>query len=347
MVNLFLTGQARRALSVQRVVAAILALMCSCMNVAWAKADEPLQVVASFSILGIWLSESGEGVNVSVIVDAESDAHTFEPRPSDTKALAAAQLLFMNGLDFEAWIPRLVQSAGYAGPQVVVSKGIQAIRYQDDAHGHGDSDGHDHDHHHSHDHDHDHGHDQEHTGHAEHHHHGEYDPHAWQSLSHAAVYVKNIRDALIQHRPASAELFNSNAAAYLHELDQLDIELKAGFSALPAKQRKVISSHDAFAYLGAQYGIEFISLLGVSNQAEPSAHDIAKVINQAKAESITAIFVENVVSPKLVEQVARETGAKVGGVLYSDALAKAPHEADSYLGMMRWNGTKILNAVSP
>jgi len=318
---------------VKRTIVAISALALT-SSVAWATSDKPLQVVASFSILGDMVQQvGGEAVQVSAIVGAEGDAHSFEPRPSDTKALASAELVVMNGLEFEAWMPRLAQSAGYTGPQVIVSQGITPIAYQDQAHG---SDHHG-DHHDDHDHDHDH------HGHQ----HGEFDPHAWQSLSNAVVYVNNIRDALIQARPAAAEQFHANAEAYLAQLRDLDQQLQAAFAALPAERRKVITSHDAFAYLGAEYNIEFIPLLGVSNLAEPSAQEIAGLIDRARTEGISAIFVENVVSPRLVEQVARETGAALGGVLYSDALAKSPHDADTYLGLIKWNTTKLLQALAP
>ncbi|MCQ9617483.1 zinc ABC transporter substrate-binding protein [Paenalcaligenes niemegkensis] len=323
-----------------RLMIAAIALVGAMLSpLASANEQSPLEVVASFTILGDMVKQvGGDAVNVSVIVGPESDAHTFEPRPSDAKAVGQAKLLIVNGLDFEAWVPRLMQSAGYDGKQVVASTGISAIRYQADSHGQQENK-HDHDHDHSHDHSHDHEQGQ--------HQHGDYDPHAWQSLSRAIVYVENIRDGLIEAQPRSEALFRANAEAYIQEMQALDTQLKAAFQALPAEHRKVISSHDAFAYLAADYGVEFISLLGVSNQAEPSAKDIASVISRARTEGISAIFVENVVSPKLVEQVARETGAKVGGVLYSDALAKALHDADSYLGMIRWNSSKLLEALAP
>lgn len=306
----------RRCLMQCGLVFACVLLMCP---VVWAKEQAPLEVVASFSILGDMVKQvGGETVNVDVIVGPESDAHAFEPRPSDAKVLATAELLFLNGLEFEAWLPRLVQAAGYEGKQVILSEGVTPIQYQE----HG-QDAHDE------------------------HHHGDNDPHAWQSLDNAVIYVENIRDALISARPEASALINANAARYLSTIHELSAQFKAAFTHLPAERRKVISSHDAFAYLAAEYGIEFITLLGVANQAEPSAKDIAAVIDRAKAEKISAVFVENVVSPKLVQQVARETGAKVGGVLYSDALARPPHEADSYLGMMRWNAQQLLEALKP
>src|SRR5699024_6241415 len=161
------------------------------------------------------------------------------------------------------------------------------------------------------------------------------------------LYIDTIRDGLTQARPESAELFKQNAQRYQTELKALDDAFQDRLRNVPTAQRKVITSHDAFAYLGKDYEIEFIGLVGVSNQAEPSAKEIATIVNQAKEQNIGAIFVENVVSAKLVEQVARETNAKVGGVLYSHALAKPPHEADSYVGMMRWNFNHLADALAP
>lgn len=317
---------------------------------------EPLRVVSSFSILNDMVREiGGDKVMASAIVPANGDAHSFEPRPSDAKTLASAQLLVINGLDFEAWLPRLQQSAGYRGPQVVATQGIDALAFEgghDHAHesGQDHDDGHDHDHDHDHDHGHDHGH-----GHGKEqaaepphaHSHGSQDPHAWQSLSLAQTYISNIAQGLSQADPANADYYQRRAQDYAQRAQQLDQSIKSRLQAIPAEQRKVITSHDAFAYLGKEYGITFISLVGVSSQAEPSAREIAQVIEQARRENIHAIFVENTVSPRLVEQVARETGAKVGGTLYSDALGKPGSGADSYLGMMKWNTDKLIEALTP
>lgn len=311
---------------------------------------EPLRVVSSFSILNDMVREiGGDKVMASSIVPVNGDAHSFEPRPSDAKTLASAQLLVINGLDFEAWLPRLQQSAGYKGPQVVATQGIKPLDFDGaDDHAHGSAEGHDD--HHDHDHSHDHGSDHDKAPAAEpahEHSHGSQDPHAWQSLSQAQVYIRNISQGLSQADPANADYYRQRAQDYAQRVQQLDDSIKSRLQAIPAEQRKVITSHDAFAYLGKEYGITFISLVGVSSQAEPSAREIAQVIEQARREHIRAIFVENTVSPKLVEQVARETGAKVGGILYSDALGKPGSGTDTYLGMMKWNTDKLIEALQP
>lgn len=308
---------------------------------------EPLRVVSSFSILNDMVKEiGGDKVMASTIVPANGDAHSFEPRPSDAKTLASAQLLVINGLEFESWLPRLQQAAGYKGPQIVATEGITPLAFEGGQHDHA---GHDHDHDHDHEpaHDHQHVDEKDHSGHAHSHQHGSQDPHAWQSLGLAQIYVRNISKGLEQVDPANAEYYQRRAKDYAQRLQELDDSIKTRLQAVPVEKRKVITSHDAFSYMGKAYDIRFIPLVGVSSQAEPSARDIATIIQQARSEQIQAIFVENTVSAKLVEQVARETGAKVGGTLYSDALGVPGSGVDTYLGMMRSNTDQLIKALQP
>ncbi|MEJ6666182.1 MAG: metal ABC transporter substrate-binding protein [Alcaligenes aquatilis] len=312
---------------------------------------EPLRVVSSFSILNDMVKEiGGDKVMASTIVPANGDAHSFEPRPSDAKTLAKAQLLVVNGLEFESWLPRLQQAAGYKGPQVVATEGITPLAFEGGADDHADHDhDHDHDHEPAHDHaqDHEHAPEKDHSGHEHSHQHGSQDPHAWQSLDLAQIYVRNISKGLEQADPANAQYYQGRAKDYAQRIQELDDSIKTRLQAVPVDKRKVITSHDAFSYMGKAYNIRFIPLVGVSSQAEPSARDIAQIIQQARSEQIQAIFVENTVSAKLVEQVARETGAKVGGTLYSDALGVPGSGVDTYLGMMRSNTDQLIKALQP
>ena len=312
---------------------------------------EPLRVVSSFSILNDMVKEiGGDKVMASTIVPANGDAHSFEPRPSDAKTLAKAQLLVVNGLEFESWLPRLQQAAGYKGPQVVATEGITPLAFEGGADDHADHDhDHDHDHEPAHDHaqDHEHAPEKDHSGHEHSHQHGSQDPHAWQSLDLAQIYVRNISKGLEQADPANAQYYQGRAKDYVQRIQELDDSIKTRLQAVPVDKRKVITSHDAFSYMGKAYNIRFIPLVGVSSQAEPSARDIAQIIQQARSEQIQAIFVENTVSAKLVEQVARETGAKVGGTLYSDALGVPGSGVDTYLGMMRSNTDQLIKALQP
>ena len=259
-----------------------------------AAAQEKLEVVASFSILGDFVRNVGGGrVEVTTLVGPNGDAHVYAPAPADAKRVADASVVVINGLGFEGWISRLVKASGTKAPVVVASKGIKERKA---AGGHG---------------------------------HGEADPHAWQSVANAKVYVANIRDALVTADPAGKAAYQANAEAYLARLDALDREVKAAVAAIPADRRRIISTHDAFGYFQQAYGVEFVAPRGVSTEAEPSARDVASIINQVKRQKIPAVFLENIIDPRLMEQVARETGARIGGKLYSDALTGENGEAPS------------------
>ncbi len=300
-------------------------------------AAEPIRVVASFSILADMTREiGGDAVDVQPLVGPDGDAHVFQPSPADTRKLADADLVVMNGLGFEGWMPRLVEASGYAGKTVVASTGVVELKSEE-------HDEHEHGHAHDHDHDHDHGHEDaaSHEGHD----HGPIDPHAWQDLSNGVVYARNIADGLAEADPANAEGYRQRAAAYVAEMQALDAEVKAELATIPQDRRKVVTSHDAFGYFARAYGVEFIAPEGVSTESEASAADVAAIISQIRAEGITGVFVESITNSRLIEQIARETDAHVGGTLYSDALSDASGPAPTYLDMFRNNTRKILDAL--
>lgn len=309
-----------------------------------AVAAEPLRVVASFSILGDMVQEIGKDhVAVTTLVGPDGDAHVYEPTPADAASIAAADLLVVNGLDFETWLPRLVAASGFNGAEVVATAGITPRAFEDhDEDDHDEAaDGHDDDHDHDEvaadDHDHEEG------GHD--HHHRSNDPHAWQSLANGVIYARNIATALAKADPDNAAAYEANAAAYIASLEALDAEVKAAFAAIPAERRKVVTSHDAFGYFGAAYGIEFIAPTGISTEAEASAADVARIIDQIKAEHIMAVFVENIANTKLIDQIASETDATVGGELYSDALSGPDGPAPTYVKMFEWNADQLTKAL--
>lgn len=300
-------------------------------------AAEPIKVVTSFSILADMTREiGGEAVEVQPLVGPDGDAHVFQPSPAHTRKLADADLVVMNGLGFEGWMPRLVEASGYAGKTVVASTGVVELKSKE-------HDEHEHEHGHAHDHDHDHGHEDaaSHEGHD----HGPIDPHAWQDLSNGVVYARNIADGLAEADPANAEGYRQRAAAYVAEMQALDAEVKAELATIPQDRRKVVTSHDAFGYFARAYGVEFIAPEGVSTESEASAADVAAIISQIRAEGITGVFVESITNSRLIEQIARETDAHVGGTLYSDALSDASGPAPTYLDMFRNNTRKILDAL--
>jgi zinc/manganese transport system substrate-binding protein len=170
------------------------------------------------------------------------------------------------------------------------------------------------------------------------------DPHAWQSVANARIYVANIRDALVAADPADGEIFRANAQSYLERLDGLDREVREAVARIPGPRRKVISTHDAFGYFAAAYGIEFVAPLGVSTESEASARDIAGIITQVKNAKIPAVFLENISDPRLIRRISAETGARVGGTLYSDSLTDEKGEAPTYIDMVRHN-IKVLTSA--
>lgn len=330
---------------------ALLAIAGACLSavLGTAQAAEPLKVVASFSILGDIVREvGGDDVSLTTLVGPDGDAHGYEPTPGDARKLADARVLVVNGLDFETWLPKLTKASGFAGQTVTASRGVTTRKFaghgdghaHEAAHDHGHEDGHDHKDGHDHDdHDHDHGHG--------HHHHGDADPHAWQSLANGVIYARNVADGLAAADPARAQAYRQRADAYIAKLQTLDASVRKTFNAIGADRRKVVTSHDAFGYFGDAYGVTFIPAMGVSTDAEPSAREVAAIIEQVRREKVPAVFVENISSPKLVQQIARETGAKVGGTLYSDALSKPGQPGATYLEMFEWNARQLAAALQP
>lgn len=333
----------RSILPLRRRALLTVAGLCLSAVLGAAHAAEPLKAVASFSILGDIVREvGGTDVSLTTLVGPDGDAHEYEPTPGDAKKLSAAQVLFVNGLDFETWLPKLTKASGFAGKTVVASQGVTPRKFAQAGGGHKPGD-HDHEHEHDHDHDHDDGH-----NHGDgHHHHGDADPHAWQSLANGVIYARNVADGLAAADPAHADAYRQRAAAYIARLEALDAAAKKTFAAIAADRRKVVTSHDAFGYFGDAYGVSFIPAMGVSTDAEPSAGEVARIIEQVKRDKVPAVFVENISSPKLVQQIARETGAKVGGTLYSDALSKPGQPGATYMEMFEWNVRQLAAALQP
>jgi zinc/manganese transport system substrate-binding protein len=298
-----------------------------------AHAADTLKAVASFSILGDMVKTvGGDRVEVTTLVGPNGDAHVFSPTPADAKTLAEADIFFVNGLGFEGWMQRLERSSGFKGTTVVASKGVTPLEMVGGHHHGGEADEHHHDH-------------EDHAA-AEDHGDEKTDPHAWQSLANGETYVANIRDGLIAADPEGKELYEANAKEYLAALKNEEKAVKAAIANLPKARRRIITSHDAFGYLAKAYGIEVISPEGVSTESEASAQDVAKIIRQIREEKIPAVFIENVTDRRLLDQIARETGAKIGGVLYSDALSDKQGPAPTYLDMFRHNVGALTAALS-
>ena len=289
-------------------------LIAACALPAWAAAQTsaaPVQVVASFSLLADMVAVvGGDAVAVHALVGPDADAHAFTPAPADAQRLAQAGLIVVNGLGFEGWIDRLVRASGSKAPVLVASQGISVRRLGQQV-----------------------------------------DPHAWQSLVAAQRYVENIRAALVAilgpTRPTQAAAINARAAAYTRQLAALDASVRSRLAAIPADQRKLVTSHDAFGYLADAWGLDMRAAQGWTTAGEASAADVARLIRQLKAQRVRALFVENISDPRLVQRIAREAGATLGGTLFSDALSPPGSQADTYLQLMAHNAETLLAALQP
>jgi zinc/manganese transport system substrate-binding protein len=282
---------------------------------ATAQTAEKLKVVATFSVIGDLVRQvGGDRVEAVTLVGPDGDAHVYSPTPADGRRLTEAKVVFTNGMKFEGWIDRLVKSSGTKASVAVTSTGVTAVEEKGE-----------HDH-----------------GHA----HGAVDPHAWQDVRNAKIYVANIRDALSAADPQGKAVYEANAAAYGQQLDALDAEIKDAIARIPADRRRIITSHDAFAYFEKAYGIDFIAPQGVSTESEASAKDVAQIIRQIRREKVPAVFFENISDPRLIERIAKETGTRIGGRLYSDALSEPAGPAGTYIDMMRHNIRAFSTALS-
>ena len=325
--------------------------LCVAATTQMVHADEPIPVVATFSILGNMVAEiGGEHVNVTTLVGPDGDAHVYQPTPKDARSVSEAELMFMNGLEFEGWLERLVKAASFDGSLVVATDGIQAIGF-DDHEDHKDHDDHDdHDDHKDHDDHDDHDDHKDHDDHDDHddhsgHNHGAFDPHAWHSLTNAAIYIDNITAALAKADPSNAGDYYSNRAKYLSELDALSKDVASMMADIDADKRTVVTPHDAFGYFSVAYDVTFEAPQGLSTESEASAADVARLIEQIREQNISAVFIESISDNRLIEQIANETGASVGGTLYSDALSSSDGPASNYLDMFRHNAKTISDAL--
>jgi zinc/manganese transport system substrate-binding protein len=272
-------------------------------------AAEPIPVVATFSILGDLVKVvGGDRVAVTTLAGPDADAHEFNPSPAHAKAVFNARLFVLNGLNFEPWAQKLAKSAGYKGDTVVASQGVKPRQLATE------------------------------SGHT----HGETDPHAWQNPLNVILYVNNIASRLAKLDPSGAVKYRANAEVYAKQLRAFDAQAKSRFDAIAADKRKVITSHDAFGYLSARYGITMLAPEGISTDAEPSAKHVAELIRQIKREKIKAVFVENMSNRKLIDQLSKDAGVTVGASLYSDALSDASGPASTYLKMMNHNLTQLV-----
>jgi zinc/manganese transport system substrate-binding protein len=288
------------------VALAALALLAPSMSLAAGR----IAVVASFSILGDLVANvGGDRISLTTLVGPNGDGHTFQPSPAEARSVSAAKIVFVNGLGFEGWMPRLIKAANATVPVVEVTRGVASHTMVEDGA-------------------------------------SVTDPHAWQSVANAKLMVGAIRDGLSAIDPAGAKVYAVNASAYLAKLDALEVAVKQAIAAIPPERRRIITSHDAFGYFGSTYGIAFVAPQGVSTESEASAKEVARIIRQIKAEKIPAVFMENISDPRLVRRISQETGARIGGTLYSDALSEPDGPAGTYIDMVRHNIRELEGALA-
>ncbi len=302
--------------AVLRIVWALVAACWATWAVA-APAGGTIRAVASFSILGDLVREvGGDHVAVSTLVGPGSDVHSFSPAPGNARTLAQADIVFVNGLGLEGWIDRLIRASGTRAPVVTVSAGVRTIEGIE-PHGH--------------------------EGHEDH----AADPHAWQNVANVKLYVANIRDGLAKVDPVHAADYAAAAAAYTARLDALDRDVRAALERIPPQNRRIITTHDAFGYFGAAYDLKILAPQGVSTESEASPRDIAAIIDQIRREHVPAVFLETVTDPRQMERIAQESGARIGGKVFSDALSGADGPAPTYIGMIQANVSAFAAALSP
>lgn len=318
----------RRALIASSTAAAALIATAGASLPSAAAQGSKLKVVATFSVLEDWLKNiGGDAIELSTIVPAGGDTHSFDPTPEQVAAIADANLIFEIGLGFETWLDDMVKASGTSATRVVVSEGITVRTLTEgedhDEHEH-ESDaspesGHDHDH-------------------------GDTDPHIWGNVQNAITACGTIATALGQGDLDLRATFQGAHDAYVGQLGKLDAWVKAQIGTVPADERRIVTSHDALGYYTDAYGIEIVAtILGLSTEeAEPSAKQIAELVDQIKAAKVKAMFPENIENPQLLESVAQEAGVKVGATLYTDALGEPGSNGDTYIKMITWNTTALV-----
>lgn len=301
-----------------------------------AAVTQAIMAVATTTIIADMVANvGGERVQVRSLLPPGADPHSYSPAPGDVQAIATAQIVFENGLGLDEWLDEIIANAGGARPRVVVTDGLtpiegDAAHADDHADEHATADAHDDA---AHADDHGHAHDE--------------DPHMWFDVQRAVGYVENIRDGLKQIDPDGADTYDSNAAAYIEQLRQLDREIEELTRQVPAERRKLVTNHDTFGYFAERYDFTVIGTVfeGVSTEQEPSAQQIAQLVRRIREAGVPAIFTENTVNPRLAEQVANEAGVRVVTDLYTDALGAPGSAGDTYIKMMRHNTQQIVEAL--
>ncbi len=297
----------------------LLLVLAALFTATWVVAGEPvLRVVTGNTVLqDIVQVIGGERISATCLLQAGVDPHSYQPVPEDVKRIAAAQLVIINGLGFEGWFAGLAKESGYRGLVVTATRGIEVLSMEDDDHhedggaAHGLVD----------------------------------DPHAFNSIAQGVRYAENIRDALINADPAGAGAYQTAATAYITTLRAADAKAKQLFSTIPKAQRKLVTNHDALQYFAKEYGFEIVAPNTALEDSQPSAKDLAEIVAFIRKQGVKSVFLEFGKQEKIVEQIAKEAGVRVGGELYLDGIGPAGSPAASYVGMFTHNVQAIADGL--
>jgi zinc/manganese transport system substrate-binding protein len=278
-----------------------------------------LEVATSFSILeDVVKNVGGTRVAITNFVPRDGDTHSYQPSTQDIKALAKAKVVFINGMGLENWFAKLAKNANSQANIVELAKGLKALRLEEE---HSDEHGHEE--------------------------HGEFDPHLWWNPMNVVQYAYRIRNALTQADPSGKDTYWTNAARYARDLANLDAWAKLEVAKIPAKNKKIVTNHDALGYLADRYGFRVVGTVipGGGTERAPSARETANLIRLIRREGVKAIFTENTVNAKLAESIAKETGAKIAPSLYTDALGAVGSSGETYIKAFRHNISTLVSAL--
>ena len=273
-------------------------------------AQEKFKVVTTFTVLADMARQvAGDAANVESITKPGAEIHNYQPTPGDILKARGAQLILRNGMNLELWFERFLQRMQDV-PAVTLTAGIEPIGITEGPYS------------------------------------GKPNPHAWMSPNAAMIYIDNIRDALVKYDPANAETYKSNAEHYKAQVQSTIAPIRERLQAIPEKRRWLVSSEGAFSYLARDFGLKELYLWPINADQQGTPQQVRKVIDAVKANAIAAIFSESTISAAPAQQVARETGAKYGGVLYVDSLSEASGPVPSYLELLRVTSQTIADGLS-
>ncbi len=273
-----------------------------------ANAQAPKKVVVATASIFADMAENiaGGHLTVKTIVPVGGDPHIYEPTPGDSRLIASADLILKNALTFEGWLDGLIASANTNAKVVTITKGIDAIYSK---------------------------------------HKNSSDPHAWMSAANGLIYIENIKNALVEFDPANREVYEFNYGVYRKQLEELDAYIAEQIKKIPEKRRILITSHDAFEYYGRRYGLRLESVLGISTDAEAQTSDMVRLANVIRENGVPAVFIETTVNPKLLQQIATDNKASIGGKLFSDSIGDKNSDAPSYYQMLKYNTDTVVKAL--